>query len=290
MVSAAVPRRYRLTVAYDGTMFLGAQRQCRGRTVAGDVEAALETVVRQDARLTLAGRTDRGVHAWGQVAHVDLETAMPAAVLRRAVNALLARDVVVTELSVAADTFHARHDATWREYRYRVWHAATRSPCWATSAWHWPGDWDQGALDAGAEVLLGRHDFAGFATHARPTDDRRWPRTTVREVYASQWGRLPADDLNRGTMFEYRIRASGFLPKMARTIVGALVLVGSRQRPPAWIGELLRAAERRRAPAPAPAWGLTLAQVGYAGDVPAPSEQTGFGQTEDDRDRAVPAA
>lgn len=277
MTDVAAARRCRLTLAYDGAGFLGAQRQARGRTVAGDVEAALRTVVGHEARLTLAGRTDRGVHAVGQVAHVDLRTTLSMPVVQRAVNALLATDVVVTQLEVVEGDFHARYDATWREYRYRVWHSATRAPRYAGTAWHWSSPLDDGALTSGADALLGTHDYAGFATHARGAAAGQWPRSTVREVYGSRWGRVAEDDLDGGAMLEYRVRANGFLPKMARTMVGALVLVGAQQRSPSWIAELLVAGERRLGPPPAPACGLTLARVGFGDEPRVAPWQAGFG-------------
>lgn len=277
MTNPPATRRCRLALAYDGGHFLGAQRQARGRTVAGDVETALCAVVGHDVRLTLAGRTDRGVHATGQVAHVDLRTTLSMPVVRRAVNALLAKDVAVTQLEAVDAQFHARFDAKWREYRYRVWHSATRSPRYAGTAWHWSSPLDDGALTSGADALLGTHDCAGFATHAQGGATRQWPRNTVREVYGSRWGRLPGDDLDGGTMLEYRVRANGFLPRMARTMVGALMLVGSRQRSPSWITELLVAGERRLGPPPAPACGLTLARVGYGTESRVAPWQAGFG-------------
>lgn len=276
-MSAPAVRRCRLTLAYDGARFLGAQRLARGRTVAGEVEAALCAVVGHEVFLTLAGRTDRGVHAANQVAHAELRTMLSLPEVRRAVNALLATDVVVTELETVEANFHARFDATWREYRYRVWHSATRSPRYAGTAWHWSNPLDDGALTTGADALLGTHDFAGFATHARGGATGQWPRNTVREVYGSRWGRLQGDDLDHGAMLEYRVRANGFLPKMARTMVGALMLVGSRQRSPSWITELLVTGERRLGPPPAPARGLTLALVGYGDESRAAPWQGGFG-------------
>lgn len=279
MIAVSPPERVRLrlTLAYDGGQFLGAQRQARGRTVVGDVEAALGALVRHDVRLTLAGRTDRGVHALGQVAHADVSTEMALPALQRATNALLAPDVVVTDLRAAERTFHARYDARWREYRYRVWHAPVRSPRHAKTSWHWSGTLDHGALVSGADAMLGEHDFLSFASGVGGAVDGRWPRGTVRTVYGSCWGRLAGDSIEHGTILEYRVRASGFLPRMARTMVRALVLVGSRQRPPAWISELLQARDRRLGPSPAPPQGLTLAQVGYELGTDSAPWQRGFG-------------
>ena len=121
-------RRVRLTLAYDGGAFWGAQVQPGRRTVGSEIEGALSRLTGEGAKVTFAGRTDRGVHADGQVAHVDVTTRLADGPLRRALNAILPRDVVALGLATVLDEFHARYDARWREYRYRVWNAGTRHP------------------------------------------------------------------------------------------------------------------------------------------------------------------
>ena len=259
-------RRVRLTLAYDGTECDGAQVQPGRRTVASEVEAALARLADGESapRLSFAGRTDRGVHAVGQVAHCDVATRLGDEQLGRALNALLPDDLAVVALTTAPDAFHARYDATWREYRYRVWNAPVREPLLARVAWHVRQTLDRAALDEAAGALVGEHDFAAFAGQGLGVPGQPPGRSTVREVYGARWfGLDPQLPRCAGELLELRIRASGFLPQMVRTIVAALVEVGSGRRAPTWIATLLEARDRRLAPAPAPPQGLTFWEVGY---------------------------
>lgn len=269
-------RRFRLTVAYDGTDFFGAQAQPGRRTVAGELEAAISRLSGCDTRLVLAGRTDRGVHAAGQVAHGDVVTDLPVERFQRALNALLPADVVVWGLREVDATFHARYDACWREYWYRVWNAPVRWPALRRSTWHLARPLDRQALQSAAAKLVGEHDFAAFAGQALgvPGSDRR--RSTHRVVYGARWGQVPGRFPVDGVVLEFRIRASGFLPQMVRTIVAALVEIGSGRRPVAALATLLAGRDRRLAPAPAPPQGLTLWAVGYDPGALAPDWLEGF--------------
>ncbi len=259
------PRRVRLTVAYDGTDFYGAQVQPGRRTVGGELAGALARLgAGAAAGVTFAGRTDRGVHAAGQVAHCDVATRLDDERLQGALNALLPRDLAVPRLTTVADLFHARYDARWREYRYRLWHAPVRHPALARATWHLTRALDRQALDEAAARLVGEHDFAAFAGQGLGAPGREAGRSTRRTVYAAawSWSAPPLPD-TPGAIGELRIRAGGFLPQMVRTIVAALVTVGGGRRDPAWIGTLLAARDRALAPAPAPPQGLTLWAVGY---------------------------
>ena len=259
-------RRVRLTLAYDGTDFYGAQAQPGRRTVASEVEAALARLADGEPapRLSFAGRTDRGVHAVGQVAHCDLATRLGDEEMGRALNALLPDDLVVVALATAPGAFHARYDAVWREYRYRVWNAPVREPLLARVAWHVRQPLERAALDEAAAALAGEHDFAAFAGQGLGVPGGPTGRSTVREVYGARWfGLAPPVPRCAGELLELRIRAGGFLPQMVRTIVAALVEVGSGRREPAWIAGLLAARDRRLAPAPAPPQGLMFWEVGY---------------------------
>ena len=258
------PRRLRLTLAYDGAEFYGAQAQPGRRTVASVLEGALARVTGADARVAFAGRTDRGVHATGQVAHCDAVTRLDDGELRQALNAVLPADLAVLAVETAPETFHARYDARWREYRYRVWNAPVRLPQLARTAWHVRQRLERDALDEAAGHLLGTHDFAAVAGQGLGVPGREPGRCTVREVYGAQWSQQAPDVPGpAGTLLEFRVRASGFLPQMVRTIVAALIEVGAGRRAPAWIAELLAARDRRLGPAPAPPQGLTLWGVGY---------------------------
>lgn len=263
-LAGVVARRLRLTLAYDGTAFYGAQRQPGRRTVAGELEASLARLTGASARVTFAGRTDRGVHAAGQVAHCAVTTRLSDERLWQALNAVLPPDVAVVRLATAPDAFHARYDARWREYRYTIWNGPVRVPALARTSWHRTQPLDRVALTVAAAALPGEHDFAAFAGQGLGVPGQQ-ERGTVREVYGARWftrqSRLPVPE---GVILEFRIRASGFLPQMVRTVVAALVDVGTGRRPVAAIAELLAARDRRLSPAPAPPQGLTLWDVGYA--------------------------
>jgi tRNA pseudouridine38-40 synthase len=257
------PRRLRLLLAYDGTDFYGAQVQTERRTVGSALEGALARITGEVVRVTFAGRTDRGVHAAGQVAHCDLATRLPDARLWRALNGLLPGDLAVLQLATVADDFHARYGAQWREYRYRVWNAPVRLPSLARSAWHLIRPLDLATLNAAVATLVGEHDFAAFAGQGLG-GDRPQGRSTVRSVLRAEWAEVTADTPGiPGRIVELSIRANAFLPQMVRTIVGAAVEVGLGRRDVAWLARCLRERKRANVPAPAPPQGLTLWRVGY---------------------------
>lgn len=260
----APPRRLRLLVAYDGAAFYGAQVQPKRRTVGSELIGALARLTGAQVPVTFAGRTDRGVHAAGQVAHCDVATPLPDERLLRALNAILPGDLAVLRLVTAPDDFHARYDARWREYRYRIWNAPVRVPLLARTTWHLARPLDPGALNAATARLLGEHDFAAFAGQGLGVPGRPSGRSTTREVYAAAWS-TDAPDLPDvpGQVVDLRIRANGFLPQMVRTIVGAAVEVGTGRRSPEWLAGILRGRARAEAPAPAPPQGLSLWRVGY---------------------------
>ncbi len=256
-------RRLRLLLAYDGTDFYGAQVQPGRRTVGSELEGALARITGEAVRVTFAGRTDRGVHAAGQVAHCDLATALPDERLWRALNGVLPRDVAVLRLATAPTDFHARYGAHWREYRYRVWNGPVRLPSLARTTWHLTRPLDLAALNAAVMTLLGEHDFAAFAGQGLG-GGRQQERSTVRSVQRAEWAAVPSDTPEQaGRIVELWIRANAFLPQMVRAIVGAAVEVGLGRRDGAWLAWCLRERRRANVPAPAPPQGLTLWQVGY---------------------------
>ena len=255
--------RLRLDLAYDGAGFHGWARQVDLRTVQGEVEAALDTVLRTSgSALTVAGRTDTGVHARGQVAHVDLDEAAvvaaagraaddPLALLRRRLNGVLDADVRIRGVRRAPAGFDARFSAVWRRYAYRVAdHACTLDPLVRGHVLGWPRALDVAAMDAAAQALLGEHDFAAFCK-------RREGATTIRTLLDLRWQR-DSSGLAVGT-----VRADAFCHSMVRSLTGCLMAVGEGRRDAAWAVEVL--AGRRRDPAVtvAPAHGLTLEEVGY---------------------------
>jgi tRNA pseudouridine38-40 synthase len=276
-----VAHRLKLTVAYDGARVWGSQRQAGRETVQGILEAALSRLAGQPVRAELAGRTDRGVHAAGQVASCDdIRPAMAPEAIRQALEPSLGEAVAVTRVERVGGGCHARYDAAWREYRYRVW-CGPRSPLVERYAWQRRRALDVGRMAEGAGRLVGRHDFASFVAggegvpwSARQQRRRGTVRTvrhcTVRQVDA-WWPAGPLD----GAGIEIRVVADGFLPRMVRGFVGALGEIGRGANEPAWIDELLDRADRRVGPQSAPPHGLVLWRIGYGDDVPDPGQHGG---------------
>ena len=262
--SAPIARRLRLQLAYDGAAFFGAQVQTAQRTVASELTAALERITGQRVALTFAGRTDRGVHAAGQVAHGDIVSPLSDERLQRSLNAILPPDVVISRLDTVHETFHARYDARWREYRYQVWNAPFRHPALARQTWHLIRPLDRAALVAATDALVGEHDFAAIAGQGLGVPGRTQTRSTVREVYEARWLEWsPTFPELSGQILEFWVRANGFLPQMVRTIVAAAIEVGTGRQTPGWFESILRGCDRSAAPAPAPPQGLSLWRVGY---------------------------
>lgn len=238
----------RLLVEYDGSGFSGWARQPGARTVQAELERALGTILRRDdVALTVAGRTDAGVHAWGQVASYAGEPAPT-----RALNALLPDDVAVLESRVAAPGFDARRDATSRVYCYRVLARPQRSAMLKGRVLHWPRELDREALQACAAALVGSHDFTAFT----PTET--YHVRFERDVFAAQWR-------SEGDVLEFWIEADTFMRAMNRALVGTMLQVGAGRRSVDSFVALLKGAPRPAAGPTAPACGLYLAGVGYEG-------------------------
>ena len=242
----------------------------------GELERALSTLTgdtRQAAPVVLAGRTDAGVHAAGQVASVtDVRPDLDQARLVRAINGQLEPDCAVSSIERVEATFHARYDAKWREYRFRIW-AGSVQPLVRDKTWQRRGGLDVDRMSIAAAKLTGRHDFASFAGggEGMPWSPRQeTERGTIRTVMISDvrllapwWAERPD-----GTLIEYRIVADGFLPKMVRTIAGTLVSIGQGRQETEWIDALLDGRNRSLAGETAPPQGLTLWRVGYEHDSP----------------------
>lgn len=261
--------RLRLTLAYDGTAFAGSQVQPGRRTVQGVLEDALGTITGSPVRAAFAGRTDTGVHAIGQVAHADVGRAMGEDDWRRALNATLPPDVRITNLAFAPDSFHARFDARWREYRYRIWNGPVQLPQDRMGAWHRRASLDAAAMQEATRAFLGTHAFAAFAGMGKGVPERA--EATVRTVRAAGWAAATCEWPVAGTSLTFTVVANGFLPHMVRNMVGSLAVIGQGNAPVTWIAELLRRQDRRFAGRTAPAHGLTLWRIRYADD----DEQTG---------------
>jgi tRNA pseudouridine38-40 synthase len=235
----------RLTIEYDGTGFSGWALQPGERTVQGELEAALATVLRRPVAVTVAGRTDAGVHAWAQVASHEGEAA-PLGSL----NALLPPDIAVVDCGDAAEGFNARHDCTSRAYCYRVLARPARPALERGHALHWSYPTDVAALNACAGMLVGTHDFTAFT----PTET--YHVRFERDVYAAFW-REGADGL-----LEFWIEADTFMRHMNRTLVGTMLEVARGKRSVSDFERLLDGAPRAGAGPTAPAHGLYFAGAG----------------------------
>jgi len=237
--------RLKLTLEYDGTEFHGWAAQPRLRTVEGVLHGALGSVFRTVDSLAVAGRTDAGVHALGNVVSVDAEGGPPVERAAEAINASLPDDVSVIAAAESASDFHARHSARARSYRYRIWRRPEPSPFEARRAWWYPRRVDEERLSAAAALLVGEHDFRAFT----PTETQH--DVFVRNVSGAEWHR-------RGEALEFEITADSFLRHMVRTLVGTML-----ELPPERIKPLLDGRMRAEAGSTAPAWGLYLERVDY---------------------------
>jgi tRNA pseudouridine38-40 synthase len=242
--------RIALGVEYEGSAFRGWQTQPAGGTVQDALETALWRIAGVPINVVCAGRTDAGVHATGQVAHFDTNAERPLSAWVRGVNTFLPATVAVRWAQPVADDFHARFSAYGRRYRYVLINRPQRLGVWHGRAgwYHHPLDVD--AMQQAADLLLGEHDFSAF----RAADcQAKSPVKTVRQATVRRSGDLLVFDFEAGA----------FLHHMVRNLVGSLVYVGQGKHPPAWIAELLAAADRRLAAPTFAAAGLYLVGVRY---------------------------
>ncbi len=246
--------KFKLTVAFDGTAYQGWQLQKIGTGVQEKVEEALAKLFPSHPRVHSSSRTDAGVHALGMVAHFEVprgEFKMPIRKLPLALNAWLPEDVrVLSARRVSAD-FHARFDATRKEYRYLVWNHTAMNPLLRSTAWHVPRPLNLPAMRGAAKVFLGEHDFQSFTSnpgYARESTVRILSRCEVKRS---------------GPLLTFIIEGDGFLYKMCRGIVGTLVQVGLGRFPKSEISSMLAKKDRRVAGMTAPAHGLVLWRVVY---------------------------
>lgn len=259
------PVRLRIDLAYDGAGFHGWARQEDLRTVQGDLERALDTVLRTTGcSLTVAGRTDTGVHARGQVAHVDLDPDLLAAAavrgeavaenaLLRRLNGILDADVRVRRIAASPPGFDARFSAVWRRYCYRIAdRPETVDPLTRGHVLAWPRPLDLDAMNDAAVLLLGENDFASFCR-------KREGATTIRSLLDLGWRRV-------GGVAEATVRADAFCHNMVRSLVGCLIAVGEHRREPSWAAEVLARRQRDSAVTVVQPHGLTLEEVGYPAD------------------------
>jgi len=240
----------KVVLEYDGSGFAGWQQQKRGRTVEAELKQALRSVTGRDHVVYAAGRTDAGAHAEGQVANFHTDGRIAPGRLVAALNARLADDVSVLSAEEVPDDFHSRYSARWRRYRYRFLDRPARPALERGRCWHIRGGLREDAMSEAAKALIGRHDWTSYCSASEPAASR------VREMRS-------AKVVRHGDFVEMELVAEGFLRGLVRSIAGAMAEVGLGRRPAEWVGQVLRARDRRMAPRTAPAGGLTLVEVIY---------------------------
>lgn len=240
---------YRLDLCYDGAGFHGYARQPGVRTVQGELEEALHKRI-PGLETAVAGRTDAGVHADGQVVSFETEVEVDCDRWIGSLNKMLNPEVAVKRLALAPPGFNARFSAVSRTYRYRIDNVEVMDPSWRGSAWHVRDPLDLDVMNAAARHLIGEHDFASFCRAAEG-------RSTVRELLAARWVR--ADE----RIVEFEVTASSFCHQMVRSLVALSVEVGRGRLTSSAIPNILAARDRKVARGAAPPHGLTLWRVGY---------------------------
>jgi tRNA pseudouridine38-40 synthase len=244
-------RRYRLTVQYDGSDYAGWQVQPGRTTVQQTIERVLSDINGAPVKVHASGRTDQGVHAMGQVAHVDLKAALPPAALKKGLNALLPPDIRVVRVQQAPQSFHARRQAKSKDYRYFIWNGPVLPPFLQRYRLHVRTRLDIRAMNAAAEDLRGKHDFAAFM--ANPN---REIGCTIRHLRALRV-------IRRGREVVIVAQCDGFLYKMMRSLCGLLIRVGEGGVPPSLAKEILATKIRTARVPTAPPQGLFLWKVHY---------------------------
>jgi tRNA pseudouridine38-40 synthase len=256
-------RRVRLLVAYDGAVLHGFAVNDGVSTVAGVLTDALSTIARRPIEIVGAGRTDAGVHAWGQVVSCDLPVDVELDGLARRLTKMCAPSVVVRAVEPASPDFHARFSALWRRYRYTVLNEPTSDPFLAATTWHVPVPLKVDLMRMAADPLIGEHDFSAFCR--RPKTEVGQPEPSmVRRVLEIEW--LEQESERGGRLLQCRIQATSFCHQMVRSIVGTLVDVGQGKITPGEITSILRGRRREAAGQVAPPHGLCFWAVGYPDD------------------------
>ncbi len=241
----------KLTMEYDGTRLYGFQIQKKHRTVQEDLEKAFSKIFQKPIKVSGAGRTDSGVHALAQTAHVKVPDKMKLNDLQRAINANLSKDIVIKKLEKVKDDFHARYDAKGKVYRYSVWNSRLRTPLQDRTVYHYIMPLNVSKMKAAAKVLIGRHDFKSFQSSGGNKE-----MSTVRNLT-----RLSIQ--KKGALIYFTLEANGFLYNMVRNIVGTLIWVGLEKIDIKELRTILKAKDRKKAGPNVPGKGLCLIRVKY---------------------------
>lgn len=249
-------RNFKLTLVYDGYDFAGWQIQPDRPTIQGTLVSVIEHITGERTLPQGSGRTDAGVHALAQVATVSLESPIPVANLRKALNDVLPAAIRVLDAEEVTADFHARKSATAKTYEYRIHRRQVCTPFLARYVCHHPYPLDESAMAQAADVLIGEHDFTSFAAVDPETKKEGLPVNNVRTIYSSAWRRVE-DDLI------YTVRGNGFLHHMVRNLVGTFLMIGKGNLTQRDLKRILDLHDRSAAAATAPAHGLFLVSVEY---------------------------
>ncbi|MBO0910266.1 MAG: tRNA pseudouridine(38-40) synthase TruA [Acidobacteria bacterium] len=249
-------RSFKVTLAYDGTDFLGWQVQPGAATIQAALASAIGRITGEKVLPQASGRTDAGVHALGQVASFATESPIPAANLLRALNDTLPPSVRVLETEEVPSGFHARKSARAKMYRYRIYREDICPPFLSRYVWHYPYPLDENAMQQAAPRVEGEHDYTSFAAVDPERREDLANGSNMRRIFSSRWRRESSELI-------YEVRGNGFLHHMVRNLVGTFLLVGKGTLDPSDITRILEAKDRSRAGATAPASGLYLVSVEY---------------------------
>jgi tRNA pseudouridine38-40 synthase len=244
-------RNIRLLIEYDGTNYQGWQVQAEGPTVQGMIEEKLARITGETIQLVGSGRTDSGVHAFGQVANFKTRSQLGVDSIQKALNSLLPPDIVIQRAEEVEEGFHARRDSKSKLYEYRILNRSFRSAFRHEYAWHISQKLDLEEMSKATQILIGEHDFSSFRSVGSPT------RTATRSVIRAEWKQ------GREGLIRFEIEANGFLKQMVRALVGTLVEVGRGKIDSQEFQKILESKDRKMAGPTAPAHGLFLKEVKY---------------------------
>jgi len=248
-----IMRNFKLTLEYDGTDFCGWQTQFKGlRTIQNHLEEKLERIFKKKIHCQASGRTDGGVHALGQVAHFKVDTKMKTALIHKALNSFLDKDLSIVKVQEVPLDFHAQKDVKNKTYRYTILNRTYPSALWRNRAYFYPYPLNLSLMRRAANDLKGKHDFKSFQSAGK----RSRIKNTVRTI-------KNLNVVKEGDLIHISIASDGFLYKMVRNIVGALIAIGSGRMPPNSMSSWLLSKERKLIPRTAPSQGLCLVSVRY---------------------------